>query len=112
VNFLRDIQDDTELLNRKYFHNSITSGFDEKAKKEIVDDVEEEFKDAIEGIRKLPDNSQLGVLTAFYYYRKLLKTVKRTPAERLMRQRVRVPDFIKLVLLLKAYVVCKLNLLK
>ena len=112
VNFLRDIQDDTLLLNRKYFHNSIASGFDEKAKKEIVDDVEEEFEDAIAGIRKLPDNSRLGVLTAFYYYRKLLKIVKRTPAERLMRQRVRVPDFIKLALLLKAYLVCKLNLLK
>ena len=112
VNFLRDIQDDTLLLHRKYFHNSITSGFDEKAKKEIVDDVEEEFKDAIAGIRKLPDNSQLGVLTAFYYYRKLLKTVKNTPAERLMKQRVRVPDFIKLALLFKAYLVCKLNLLK
>jgi len=112
VNFLRDIQDDTKLLKRKYFHNSIASDFDEKAKKEIVDDVEEEFEDAIAGIRKLPDNSQLGVLTAFYYYRKLLGIIRKTPAEKLMKQRVRVPDYIKLSLLTKAYVVCKLNLLK
>lgn len=112
VNFLRDIQDDTKLLKRKYFHNSIASDFDEKAKKEIVDDVEEEFEDAIAGIRKLPDNSQLGVLTAFYYYRKLLGIIRKTPAEKLMKQRVRVPDYIKLALLTKAYVVCKLNLLK
>lgn len=111
VNFLRDIQDDTKLLNRKYFHNSIESGFNEKAKNEIVNEVEEEFEDAIAGIRKLPDNSQLGVLTAFYYYRKLLKIIRKTPAEKLMRQRVRVPDLIKMCLLLKAYMVRKLNLL-
>ncbi|MBN2666042.1 MAG: phytoene/squalene synthase family protein [Bacteroidales bacterium] len=112
VNFLRDIQDDTKLLKRKYFHNSIASDFDEKAKKEIVEDVEEEFEDAIAGIKKLPNNSQLGVLTAFYYYRKLLGIIRKTPAEKLMKQRVRVPDFIKLSLLAKAYIVCKLNLLK
>lgn len=112
VNFLRDIKDDTKLLNRKYFHNSVVSGFDEKAKKEIVDDVEEEFRDALNGIRKLPSNSRLGVLTAFYYYKKLLGVIRKTPAEKLLKQRVRVPDFVKLILLIKAYIFNKLILLK
>lgn len=112
VNFLRDIKDDTKLLNRKYFHNSIVSGFDERAKKEIVDDVDEEFKDAIEGIRKLPSNSRLGVLTAFYYYKKLLEIIRKTPAEKMLKQRVRVPDYVKMFLLIKAYTFNKLNLLK
>lgn len=112
VNFLRDIKDDTNLLNRKYFHTVIESGFDEKVKKEITDDVDEEFRDALQGIKKLPSNSRLGVLVAFYYYKKLLVIIRKTPAEQLLKQRVRVPDFVKLFLLIKAYIINKLNLLQ
>ena len=112
VNFLRDIKDDTNLLNRKYFHTVIESGFDEKVKKEITGDVDEEFRDALQGIKKLPSNSRLGVLVAFYYYKKLLVIIRKTPAEQLLKQRVRVPDFVKLFLLIKAYIINKLNLLQ
>lgn len=112
VNFLRDIKDDTELLKRQYFHNSVKSGLNEENKKEIIDDVEKEFSDSFSGIKKLPDNSKLGVLTAYYYYRRLLKKIKQAPAEKLLRQRVRVPDHIKALLLIKAFIVCKLKLLK
>lgn len=112
VNFLRDIKDDTNLLNRKYFHTVLESGFDEKVKKEITDDVDEEFRDALQGIKKLPSNSRLGVLVAFYYYKKLLVIIRKTPAEKLLKQRVRVPDFVKLFLLIKAYIINKLNLLQ
>lgn len=112
VNFLRDIKDDTNLLNRKYFHTVIESGFDEKVKKEITGDVDEEFRDALQGIKKLPSNSRRGVLVAFYYYKKLLVIIRKTPAEKLLKQRVRVPDFVKLFLLIKAYIINKLNLLQ
>jgi len=112
VNFLRDIKDDTNLLNRKYFHTVIESGFDEKVKKEITDDGDEEFRDALQGIKKLPSNSRRGVLVAFYYYKKLLVIIRKTPAEKLLKQRVRVPDFVKLFLLIKAYIINKLNLLQ
>lgn len=112
VNFLRDIKDDTNLLNRKYFHTVLESGFDEKVKKEITGDVDEEFRDALQGIKKLPSNSRLGVLVAFYYYKKLLVIIRKTPAEKLLKQRVRVPDFVKLFLLIKAYIINKLNLLQ
>jgi len=112
VNFLRDIKDDTNLLNRKYFHTVIESGFDEKVKKEITGDVDEEFRDALQGIKKLPSNSRLGELVAFYYYKKLLVIIRKTPAEKLLKQRVRVPDFVKLFLLIKAYIINKLNLLQ
>jgi len=111
INFLRDIKDDTELLNRQYFHNSTVSGFNEAVKKEIVADVEKEFEDSLEGIKKLPENSKLGVLTAYYYYKKLLRKIKYTPAEKLLKKRVRVPDLIKMQLLMKAYLTCRLRLL-
>lgn len=111
VNFLRDIRDDTEVLNRSYFHNTIHSGFNEAVKRVIIDDVEKEFADSLQGIKKLPENSRIGVLTAYYYYKKLLKKIKNTPAEMLLRKRVRVPDLIKMQLLLKAYLTCKLKIL-
>ena len=111
VNFLRDIKDDIEMLNRQYFHKSAISGFNETVKTEIVDEVEKEFADSFEGIRKLPGSSRLGVLTAYYYYKKLLKKIKNTPAEKLLEKRVRVPDLIKMQLVMKAYLVSKLRLL-
>lgn len=112
VNFLRDIKDDTEILNRRYFHNSLQNGFNEAIKNEIADDVEKEFAESIAGIVKLPKNSRLGVLIAYYYYKTLLKRIRNTPAEILLRKRVRVPDFVKLLLLNKALIVNKLNLYK
>lgn len=110
VNFLRDIKDDTELLSRRYFHNSVETGFNEDVKNDIIDDVEKEFGDSMAGIKKLPENSKLGVLIAYYYYKKLLKIIRKTPAEQLLKKRVRVPDFIKMLLLLKAYLISKLRL--
>jgi len=111
VNFLRDIKDDTQMLNRQYFHNSAVSGFNETVKTEIVNEIENEFADSFAGIKKLPGNSRLGVLTAYYYYRKLLKKIKNTPAEKLLEKRVRVPDIIKMQLVIKAYLACRLRLL-
>jgi phytoene/squalene synthetase len=111
VNFLRDIKDDTKMLNRQYFHKSASTGFNETVKTEIVDEVEKEFAESYAGIKKLPGNSRLGVLTAYYYYRKLLKKVKNTPAEKLLEKRVRVPGIIKMQLVIKAYLACRLRLL-
>ncbi len=109
VNFLRDIRDDTELLNRRYFKYAIHSHFNEEVKKNIINEVESDFADSIPGIKKLPENSRIGVLTAYYYYKKLLKRIKNTPAELLLKKRVRVPDLVKIQLLLKAYLACKLK---
>jgi hypothetical protein len=41
----------------------------------------------------------------------LLKKIKNTPAEKLLEKRVRVPDLIKMQLVMKAYLVSKLRLL-
>jgi len=110
VNFLRDIKNDTELLNRKYFHDLIDSKFDESLKNRLVEDIESDFASSLEGMRKLPENSRLGVLIAYTYYRNLLKKIKKTPSENLLKTRVRVPDLTKLFLLIKAYLANKLKL--
>lgn len=109
VNFLRDIRDDTELLKRNYFHNSLEKGFNEEVKKIIIGDVENDFAESWTGIKKLPENSKLGVVTAYFYYKKLLKKIKNTPSEQLLSKRVRVPDPVKLLLVLKAFLACRLR---
>lgn len=111
VNFLRDIKNDMEHLNRQYFHISVINGFNEDVKNEIIADTENDFANAIPGIMKLPGKIRLGVLTAYLYYMKLLKKIKKTPAKTLLEKRIRVPDPVKLLLLLKAYFLIRIKYL-
>ena len=111
VNFLRDIKNDTQDLKRKYFHNTISNGFDEKVKEEIIGDIINDFDSSLQGLKKLPESSRLGVMIAYYYYRNLLKKIRRTPAGKLLEKRIRVSDRVKLIILGKAIVVSKFNLL-
>jgi len=110
VNFLRDLKNDTEMLNRKYFHNLADNRFDESMKMTIIRDIEADFNASLEGMRKLPENPRLGVLIAYTYYKKLLGKIKKTPAETLLTTRIRVPDLTKGILLVKAYFYNKLKL--
>lgn len=111
VNFLRDLKNDTEDLKRQYFHNLAGRKFDEKTKEEIIRDIENDFSSSVAGMKKLPRNSRLGVMIAFYYYKNLLKRIKRTPAERLLEKRIRVPDIFKMILLFKALFANRYNII-
>ena len=111
VNFLRDLRNDTQDLKRQYFHTLNNNNFDEVTKAEIITDIEEDFSSSLTGMRKLPRNSRLGVIIAFYYYKALLKKIKRVPAERLLEKRIRVSDTGKILLLLKALLANRLNLI-
>jgi 15-cis-phytoene synthase len=103
VNFLRDLKNDIECLDRRYFVGIDKSTFNDELKNEIVKDIEVEFASSYIGIKQLPNNSQLAVLTAFYYYIRLLKKIKHTPASKLMATRIRVANSKKILLLIKAY---------
>jgi len=111
VNFLRDLKNDTELLNRKYFHDLVDKKFNDSLKNSLVQDIESDFTASLQGLKKLPQNSRLGVLLAYFYYKKLLKKISKTPAEKLLTARIRVSDLTKMILLGKAYLVNKLNLI-
>jgi len=111
VNFLRDIKNDMQNLNRKYFHNTVNREFDETAKKEIVNDIIADFEFSFTGLKKLPQNSKPGVLIAYYYYLNLLKKIRKTPALKLLDRRIRVKDSVKFLILLRAIIVTKLNLI-
>lgn len=102
INFLRDLKNDIDELGRSYFPNLNFKEFDEKTKIEIEKNIEKDFNDSLEGIKNLPKNSQMGVYTAYLYYKVLLKKIKKLPAKKIMTSRVRVSNFKKFVLMLIA----------
>lgn len=110
VNFLRDLKDDNLVLNRDYFPGVNLSSFDEKSKKMIIDEIEEDFSIAYQGIVKLPMEAKFGVYTAFVYYKKLLKKLENTPYQKIGTARIRVSNYTKFGLLAKSFVSYKLKL--
>jgi len=110
VNFLRDLRDDNLVLNRNYFPGVDLKSFDENSKKLIIAEIEEDFRVAHEGIKKLPLEAKFGVYTAFVYYKKLLHKLERTPSHKIGTSRIRVSNYSKAGLLAQSFVTYKLRL--
>ena len=72
VNFLRDLKNDYQELNRTYFPDINFNHFSEHSKQLIIREIEKDFAHALVGIFKLPDEARFGVYTAYKYYSKLL----------------------------------------
>ena len=111
VNFLRDINTDFETLNRTYFPGVDVNKFDEKSKKNIIEEIEDDFNIALKGIVLLPNEARFGVYTAYKYYMKLLEKLKKTPSLKIKEARIRVPNYQKAYILLNCYLKYNLNLL-
>ena len=111
VNFLRDLKADIENLERSYFPHVDMRKLDSEAKQVIIREIEEDFAIGYSGIVQLPEDARFGVYTAYRYYRKLLEKLKATPHDRIMKERIRVPNHVKMGLLAKSYVRNNLNLL-
>ena len=112
VNFLRDLKDDYEVLNRSYFPNIDLGELDATSKQLIIDEIESDFNFAYKnGILKLPVEAKFGVYIAFRYYRRLLKKLNKVPSEKIMDTRIRISNPMKINLLARSYVKFKLNIL-
>ena len=111
VNFLRDLKNDTECLERQYFTEMSNGIFNEMIKHTIIKDIEEDFLSARKGISDLPKNAKLAVLIAFYYYRCLIRKIKYTPSNILMTTRIRISETHKAALLVKALIIHKLRMI-
>lgn len=109
VNFLRDLKHDYETLGRVYFPeiNLLTLSNEDKYK--IVNEIEDDFKIALIGIRNLPKEAKFGVYTAYKYYMSLLRRISETHPEEILSKRIRVDDFSKLFIIGKSYVKYQLN---
>ena len=111
VNFLRDMKDDYELLGRVYFPFVDISDFNELAKNEIEREIQNDFEDALEGIKKLPASSRGGVYLAYIYYLALFNKIKSMPPQRILAGRVRINNGKKFSLLLNTFVQNKMNMI-
>jgi len=111
VNFLRDLKADFDGLNRSYFPNIDLEKLDENSKQQIIDDIETDFENGLNGIKKLPIEAKFGVFMAYRYYSQLLKKLKKTPALQIRSARIRVSNPKKIELMVRSYVKYQLNLL-
>jgi phytoene synthase len=112
VNFLRDLKNDMELLERSYFPHIDFKHLSMAVKREIVDEIVADFDEAFTGIRRLPDSSRLAVYVAYVYYKKLLRIIRRKKPEQILQTRIRVSNGMKMWLLFKSYLRYKTGFLK
>jgi len=112
VNFLRDIKSDFKERGRIYFPGVDFSNFSQEDKKKIETDIEQDFKAALIGIKQLPPPARAGVYLAYIYYLQLFKKIRKLSASKILSERIRVPDFQKMVLLSKTLLMHRLNLLR
>lgn len=103
INFLRDLKADFKELGRSYFPGIDMNKWDDKTKTAIEVDIEKDFADGLSGIRELPDGARFGVYVAYIYFHELLLKIKKVKASKLLKERVRVSNRRKYVLLLMAY---------
>ena len=111
VNFLRDMKDDYQVLGRIYFPGVEIDGFTAKAKKQIEDDIEQDFIIALQGIKKLPTSSKGGVYLSYVYYRSLFNKIKKLRAHQILKNRIRISNGKKLGLMVNSLLEYKMNLI-
>jgi 15-cis-phytoene synthase len=103
INFLRDLKDDYQILGRTYFPNVDMCLFDNCVKCQIEEDIEQEFKQALIGIKMLPNSSKFGVYLAYKYYLTLFKKIKNKSSKEIMNNRIRVANSEKAYVAFKSY---------
>jgi len=111
VNFLRDAKADFEERGRTYFPGVDFNNFTEDDKQQIEANIQQDFDDGFAGIKQLPAGTRLGVYIAYKYYLQLFKKISNTPAQIILRKRIRVSDTRKLSLYCGAVLQQKLNVI-
>lgn len=111
VNFLRDIRADYVERGRMYFPSLEIDRLTDEKKKEIIEEIEQDFAEAHRGVMKLPSGTRAGVLLAYLYYLALLKKIKNSSVKKMLKERIRIPNLTKAFILAQMYVRFGLNLL-
>lgn len=111
INFLRDLHADYLGMGRVYFPNVELTELDPETKAALEEDIEIDFNKGLEGIKLLPKDSRFGVYVAYIYYRKLFNKIKSLHPERILEERIRIPNSQKMALFASSYVRHSLNLL-
>ena len=111
VNFLRDIKADSEQLERMYFPGCSFHHFSQSDKIKIEEDIQKDFENAFVGIINLPIKARFGVYVAYKYYLTLFRKIKRINAAEILNERIRIPNYGKVVIVAKAGLRSQFNML-
>lgn len=111
VNFLRDIKADFIDLSRIYFPDCDFHNFTHRDKQKIQQDIEADFRNAYEGILGLPLKARFGVYVAYKYYYSLFKKIKRVQPQNILQQRIRIPNYYKAYIVVRAGVKNRLRMI-
>ena len=111
VNFLRDVKADFEGLERMYFPGCDFRSFSYADKQAIEADIQKDFDEAYKGIMHLPIKARFGVYVAYKYYLSLFRKIKKIQPQKILEQRIRIPDYSKLFIVAKAGIRSQFNLL-
>lgn len=112
VNFLRDMKADFLDLSRIYFPGCDFHNFTESDKQKIQEDIAQDFAAAYKGILKLPLKARFGVYVAYKYYSSLFKKIKRIEPQYILQQRIRIPNYYKAYIVLRATVKNRLRMIE
>lgn len=110
VNFLRDVKADFEMMERTYFPGVDFYNFTHKMKTGIEEDIMKDFKHAFQGISQLPFKAKFGVYVAYKYYYSLFNKIRKTEPAKILHNRIRIPNYLKAVIVMRAGVKHQLKL--
>jgi phytoene synthase len=111
VNFLRDIKADYSDMNRVYFPGCDFTNFTGDAKQRIETEIQADFSAAYQGIMQLPIKARFGVYVAYKYYLSLFRKIKRLEPARILEARIRIPNYRKAMILVRAGVKNQLKMI-
>ena len=110
INFLRDIKSDFYERGRKYFPNIEVEKLAAHQKKEIENDIKQDFEIAYKGIQNLPQQVRYSVLLAYKYYTLLLYKIEKSTPSHILHKRIRISNAKKIFLFLKIYIYSLLHI--
>lgn len=111
VNFLRDLKADYQGMERIYFPGCDFRNFTPQEKAAIEQDIQNDFNAAYDGIIQLPLKARFGVYVAYKYYLSLFRKIKRLQPQRILEERVRIPNYGKAFIVAKAGLRSQFNIL-
>jgi phytoene/squalene synthetase len=111
INFLRDLNADFNELGRIYFPNLESGELTLENKIQIEEEIQQEFEEALIGIKMLPKSSRFGVYVSYKYYVKLLKKIQRKTANELLQERIRIANKTKVFVFAKSFLRNSLNIM-
>lgn len=102
VNFLRDLSVDWGDLGRCYFPGVDPVNLSESEKLSLVAEIDADLDEAAAVIPDLPRDCRRAIIASHAIFAELTDRIRRTPAAELAERRVRVPNSVKLAILVRA----------